>query len=256
MSADPRTTLAALHRFGLGARPGDLARIGSGARDLLRDEVRQGRSPRSGASLIPASARPRRRCATSWTWSAASARRAPRPRPRWRRDQARRRHPLRKRRRRSLPSPARRAAAAGPRLPRGGARPPHGDAGAARRLRRAARDVLGQPFRGLGQQGPAGEDLRRADGARGDPAACLRPLRQHAARRRAAPGDDRLSRQPAIHRPQLARRGPPRPGPEREPRPRNPGAAHARRRRRLRARRRDRARPHHHRLDAERAERQ
>lgn len=40
MSTDPAIPLRALHRFGLGPRPGDLALIGSGARDLFREEVR------------------------------------------------------------------------------------------------------------------------------------------------------------------------------------------------------------------------
>ncbi len=39
MSSDPRLTLLAIHRFGLGLRPGDLAKIGTGARDLFRAEV-------------------------------------------------------------------------------------------------------------------------------------------------------------------------------------------------------------------------
>ncbi|MGL5363102.1 MAG: DUF1800 domain-containing protein [Bosea sp. (in: a-proteobacteria)] len=40
---DPALTTLALHRFGLGARPGDLARIGADARDLFIDEVKQKR---------------------------------------------------------------------------------------------------------------------------------------------------------------------------------------------------------------------
>ncbi|MGL4441016.1 MAG: DUF1800 domain-containing protein [Bosea sp. (in: a-proteobacteria)] len=39
MSNDPALTLRAIHRFGLGLRPGDLAKIGDGARDLFRSEV-------------------------------------------------------------------------------------------------------------------------------------------------------------------------------------------------------------------------
>jgi uncharacterized protein (DUF1800 family) len=37
--SDLRTTVLALHRFGLGARPGDLVKIGSGIRDALAGEV-------------------------------------------------------------------------------------------------------------------------------------------------------------------------------------------------------------------------
>ncbi len=40
---DPGMATLALHRFGLGARPGDLARIGADARDLFIDEVKQKR---------------------------------------------------------------------------------------------------------------------------------------------------------------------------------------------------------------------
>lgn len=39
MTSDPRLTLQAVHRFGLGLRPGDLQTIGSGVRDLFRSEV-------------------------------------------------------------------------------------------------------------------------------------------------------------------------------------------------------------------------
>jgi uncharacterized protein (DUF1800 family) len=39
MSNDPAVTLKAIQRFGLGLRPGDLARIGDGVRDLFRAEV-------------------------------------------------------------------------------------------------------------------------------------------------------------------------------------------------------------------------
>lgn len=38
---DPRLNVLAMQRFGLGLRPGDLARIGDDARDLLLDEVRR-----------------------------------------------------------------------------------------------------------------------------------------------------------------------------------------------------------------------
>jgi uncharacterized protein (DUF1800 family) len=38
-SPDPRMTVLALHRFGLGARPGDLAAIGSGVRELFLSEI-------------------------------------------------------------------------------------------------------------------------------------------------------------------------------------------------------------------------
>lgn len=41
MSNDPALTLRAIHRFGLGLRPGDLGRIGGNARDLFRAEVDQ-----------------------------------------------------------------------------------------------------------------------------------------------------------------------------------------------------------------------
>ncbi len=39
MTTNPALTFQAIHRFGLGARPGDLARIGANARDLFRAEV-------------------------------------------------------------------------------------------------------------------------------------------------------------------------------------------------------------------------
>ena len=39
MTTGPALTFLAIHRFGLGARPGDLARIGASARDLFRAEV-------------------------------------------------------------------------------------------------------------------------------------------------------------------------------------------------------------------------
>lgn len=44
MSGDPGATIRAIHRFGLGPRPGDLARIGKDARDLFRTEARQGQA--------------------------------------------------------------------------------------------------------------------------------------------------------------------------------------------------------------------
>lgn len=40
-SNDSALTVRAIHRFGLGPRPGDLARIGDGVRDLFRNEVAQ-----------------------------------------------------------------------------------------------------------------------------------------------------------------------------------------------------------------------
>lgn len=39
MANDPALTLRAVHRFGLGLRPGDLGKIGNGVRDLFRAEV-------------------------------------------------------------------------------------------------------------------------------------------------------------------------------------------------------------------------
>ena len=117
------------------------------------------------------------------------------------------------------------------------------------RIHRAAGRVLVQSFLHLRQQGRTGADLGRLVRARGDPAACVRPLRRHAAGGRAASGDAVLSRQPAIARPGLPRRAKPQARPERESRPRDHGAAHARRRRRLYAGRRDHAGAHHHRLD-------
>ena len=39
MSSDPGLTLRGIHRFGLGPRPGDLARIGGGIREVLRAEI-------------------------------------------------------------------------------------------------------------------------------------------------------------------------------------------------------------------------
>lgn len=40
MSVDTALVFRAIHRFGLGLRPGDLGRIGGGVRDLLREEVK------------------------------------------------------------------------------------------------------------------------------------------------------------------------------------------------------------------------
>ena len=104
------------------------------------------------------------------------------------------------------------------------------------RFRRAAGGVLVQPLLHLRQQGRAGADSGRRVRARGDPAACARPLRRHAAGGGAASGDAVLPRQPAIARAELARRHQPQARTERKSRARNPGAAHARRRRRLHAR--------------------
>jgi uncharacterized protein (DUF1800 family) len=41
MALDPKLTALALQRFGLGARPGDLAQAGADPRDFLGDEVRR-----------------------------------------------------------------------------------------------------------------------------------------------------------------------------------------------------------------------
>ncbi|MCX7341017.1 MAG: DUF1800 family protein [Hyphomicrobiales bacterium] len=49
MGGDPRLTLQAVHRFGLGLRPGDLQKIGADVRDLFRAEVdRKVMAPLSG----------------------------------------------------------------------------------------------------------------------------------------------------------------------------------------------------------------
>ncbi len=49
MAGDPRLTLQAVHRFGLGLRPGDLQKIGADVRDLFRAEVdRKAMAPVSG----------------------------------------------------------------------------------------------------------------------------------------------------------------------------------------------------------------
>ena len=104
------------------------------------------------------------------------------------------------------------------------------------RLWRAAGGVLVQSFLHFRQQGRAGADVGGIVRARGDPAACVRPLRRHAEGGRAASGDAVLSRQPAIARPGLPRRTEPQARPERKSRPRDHGAAHARRRRRLQRR--------------------
>ena len=69
------------------------------------------------------------------------------------------------------------------------------------RFRRAAGDVLVQSFLRFREQGRAGADVGGIVRARGDPAACARPFRRHAARGRAASGDAVFSRQPAIARP-------------------------------------------------------
>ena len=85
--------------------------------------------------------------------------------------------------------------------------------------------------------------------ARGDPPACARQIRRHAARGGAASGDAAVPRQPAIARAELARGHQPQARTERKSRARDPRTAHARRRRRLYAGRRHVAGAHHHRLD-------
>ena len=99
------------------------------------------------------------------------------------------------------------------------------------------------------EQGRTGADVGRCVRARGDPSACVRPLRRHAEGGRAASGDVALSRQPAIDRSRFARRRRTASGAERKSRPRDHGTAYARRRRRLHAGRRNFAGAHHHRLD-------
>ena len=56
MSSDPGLTLRGLHRFGLGPRPGDLARIGGNIREVLRAEI-AGKQVASIAGLSFASIR-------------------------------------------------------------------------------------------------------------------------------------------------------------------------------------------------------
>ncbi len=265
MAGDASETFRAIQRFGLGLRPGDLERIGSGVRDMLREEVSAKRLPALSGDLFQASTKPAPLSATSRKTSGRSARGAPpqrslRPRLRRRRN-PKPRLPCRAalRPRASIPAgsgpcpsapAAARAAAAAEDLSRGSPRRLPRQAGASRRPWRAAGRVLGQPFRRLGQQGQPCPHERRADGARSHPPPCLWALRRHAGRGGKPPGHDLLPRQPALDRPELARRRPPRPGAEREPRPRNPGAAHARRLGRLQPGRCDLAGPHHYRLDA------
>src|SRR5271165_6866990 len=45
-----------LHRFGLGARPGDISKIGSGLREALLEEILTAPAPLPGAGELPASA--------------------------------------------------------------------------------------------------------------------------------------------------------------------------------------------------------
>jgi uncharacterized protein (DUF1800 family) len=82
---------------------------------------------------------------------------------------------------------------------------------------------------------------------------CAGTVRRSAEGGRAASGDAVLSRQPAIARAGIPRRGEPQARAERKSGARNHGAAYARRRRRLLAGRRDLAGAHHHRLDLCRA---
>ena len=84
---------------------------------------------------------------------------------------------------------------------------------------------LGQPFRGLGGQAH-GRRPRRPARVRGDPAARAGPVRRHAARGRAAPGDAALSRPGPVDRPGL--RGAPGSGARFGRRRRSKGAASTR----------------------------
>ena len=77
----------------------------------------------------------------------------------------------------------------------------------------------------------------------------LGPVRRHAARGRTSPGHAVLPRQCAIGRPRLARRPESQTRPQREPRPRDHGATHAGGRRRLYPGRRDVDGACHHGLD-------
>ena len=124
------------------------------------------------------------------------------------------------------------------------------------RLRRTPDRVLVESLLRLGRQERNLPRRRRRVRARGDPTARARPLRRHAARGRAAPGDAELPRQRAVDRPQLDRRPQQPGGAQREPRARDPRAAHDGRRLGLCAGRRDPARLHPHRLDDRRARRQ
>ena len=124
------------------------------------------------------------------------------------------------------------------------------------RLRRTPDRVLVESLLRLGRQERNLPRRRRRVRARGDPTARARPLRRHAARGRAAPGDAELPRQRAVDRPQLDRRPQQPVGAQREPRARDPRAAHDGRRLGLCAGRRDPARLYPHRLDDRRARRQ
>ena len=177
----------ALHRFGMGPRPGSIAAIESDPRGALLAELDRPRAGEVAARIVAVER-------AGLPHGRRRQRRAAGPADRWRR--------ARKRRRRAAagPSMAEGAEQAGMRdggqdgrrsgsRPRAADLPQRGESAHRRRARRrdrlcrAAGVVLVEPFLHLGRQDP--EHVRRLR-ARGHPSPHPGPLRRHAAGRREA----------------------------------------------------------------------
>ena len=182
----------AANRFGFGARPGDLARLGSHAREALLAQL-DGAAPLLTDPALPARGNcwHRRTRSANRRWPVAAARPAPDPRNPQCRQAARLAQLLREV---FLPAYT---ADVGARARAGH----HQRAG----FPRAPGAVLEQPLRGVRRQG-RGAGTGRNAGARGDPAACAGQFHRHAAGGGTAPGHAAVPGQPAVHRSELAAR--------------------------------------------------
>ena len=209
-SGDPKFQAAlALHRFGFGPRPGGIAAIASDPRGALLAELKPGAGRLDDPELLNGGEaaraafdfRQERRLArlekrAQGQGEQAARRTRMKSLPKWL-SLVRRRSPSNP----CQPQPGRTATALSGRgsgaLRRG--------AGIRRRAGRAAGLVLVEPFLRLGRQGPV-RPLRGAYRARGDPPACARQIRRHAAGGREPSGDADLSRQCALDRAGFGRR--------------------------------------------------
>ena len=264
MLADPKYLAAlALHRFGLGPRPGtvpgSIAAVASDPRGALLAELDKpgagqivdfdpddGRQVVDGGVQIPRGAAGRR----ARQEDGREHRTRPWPTP-WRRSRrtppSRRSPPTRRSRRSPPPRRKPQEPTIQQRIVRGEARARFAAAHAAeigfveRLVWFWSNHLCVSSFVGAHHGGR----LR----ARGDPPARARPLRRHAARLRGPSGDAGLSRQFALGRAEVGRRTDQQGRPERELRARTARAAYARRAHRLHPGRRHQPRQGAHRLD-------